>query len=67
MSDYSVVKVQRTGGCESLPPDARKGILDICPFTYRRFGGGFAPCFYDSDENFFIFFSAAVMLLDTFW
>ena len=33
-------------------------------FTYRRFGGVFTPCFYVSDENFFIFFSAAMIDLE---
>lgn len=65
MSDYSVVKVQRVGGSKSLPSDAGKGISDICPFTYRRFGGVLATCFHDSGENFFIFFSAAMIDFET--
>ena len=32
-------------GIKLLPSGTEKGICDLCPFTYRRFGGCFSGCF----------------------
>ena len=64
MSVYGIFK-ERSHRKEQPSHSVCEGAI-ICPFTYRRFGGVFAPCFYVSDEIFLIFLSAAIMLLDTF-
>jgi len=64
MSDYELFKEQ-SHRLEQLFRSVCEGAF-ICPFTYRLFGGVFAPCFYVSEENFLIFLSSARMLLDTF-
>ena len=62
MSVYGIFK-ERSHRKEQPSHSVCEGAI-ICPFTYRRFGGVFTPCFYVSDENFFIFFSAAMIDLE---